>query len=77
MRITLIKCMLRLERAHKRLPKPFDHRGFFTAQQMAKIIGRPRCPAWIDGRALRLLGWTRTVNRINGVTQRVWFPPKA
>lgn len=57
------------------LPTPHDHRGFFTAAQMAQIIGRP--PRWTDGTALHLLNWTRTVRKINGVTQRVWFPPGA
>jgi hypothetical protein len=57
------------------LPAPHDHRGFFTAAQMAQIIGRP--PRWTDGTALHLLSWTRTVRKINGTTQRVWFPPGA
>ena len=55
------------------LPAPFDQRGFFTAAQMAQIIGRP--PRWTDGTALHLLHWIRTIRKINGVTQRVWFPP--
>lgn len=65
--------MYRMRKALRHVPKPYDRRGFFTATQMAKIIGRP--PRWTDGTALHLLGWTRTVRRVNGITQRVWFPP--
>ena len=61
--------------ANDSLPATHDQRGFFTATQMAQIIGRP--PRWTDGTALHLLSWTRTVRKINGVTQRVWFPPGA
>lgn len=55
------------------LPAPFDARGFYTASQLAKLIGRP--PRWTDGTPLHLLHWTRTVRRVHGITQRVWFPP--
>jgi hypothetical protein len=67
--------MLRFTTAADRLPPTYDHRGFFTAQQMAQIIGRP--PRWTYGTALHLLNWRRTVRKINGVTQRVWFPPQS
>jgi len=59
----------------KHVTPPHDRRGFYTAAQMAQIIGRP--PRWTDGNALHLLNWTRTVRRVNGITQRVWFPPAA
>ena len=65
--------MYRLDKALRAVPKPYDQRGFFTAAQMAQIIGRP--PRWTDGTALQLLHWTPTVRRVNGVSQRVWFPP--
>lgn len=55
------------------LTPSFDARGFYTAPLMAQIIGRP--PRWTDGTALHLLGWTRSVRRVNGITKRVWFPP--
>jgi hypothetical protein len=76
MRITLVSHMHNLGAllpAAGNLPHPHDRRGFFTTAQMAQIIGRP--PRWTDGSALHLLGWTRTVRRVCGVTQRVWFPP--
>jgi hypothetical protein len=76
MRTKLIKHMHDLSQAiasAQPLPAPFDSRGFFTAAQMAQIIGRP--PRWTDGTALHLLNWTRTVRKLHGVTQRVWFPP--
>ena len=78
MRTTLISHLRRLSltiAAVNPLPDPHDHRGFFTAAQMAQIIGRP--PRWADGTALHLLHWTRTVRKVNGTTQRVWFPPGA
>jgi hypothetical protein len=78
MRTNLIKHMHQMSQtlaATDPLPAPFDHRGFFTATQMAQIIGRPL--RWADGTPLQLLGWTRTVRKINGVTKRVWFPPGA
>lgn len=73
MRNILIKQMWCLAHAHKLLPPPHDWRGFFTAAQMVKIIGRR--PTWTDGSALHLLGWTRSVRKVHGTTQRVWFPP--
>ena len=75
MRTTLINHILKLSLTIESdgLPAPHDKRGFFTAAQMAKIIGRP--PRWTDGTALHLLHWTRSVRKINGTTQRVWFPP--
>jgi len=76
MRTTLIQHMQRLHQAIAdayQLPQPHDQRGFYTASQMAQIIGRP--PRWTDGTALRLLGWTRTVRKINTVTKKVWLPP--
>lgn len=75
MRTTLISHILKLTQtiASVGLPAAYDHRGFFTATQMAQIIGRP--PRWTDGTALQLMRWTRSVRKINGVTQRVWFPP--
>ena len=76
MRTTLIANMQRLIQTiatNDPLPAPHDHRGFFTATQMAQIIGRP--PRWADGTALQLLHWNRAVRKINGITQRVWFPP--
>jgi hypothetical protein len=77
MRQTLIQHMHDLSQtlaSANPLPAPFDHRGFFTAAQMAQIIGRP--PRWTDGTALHLLGWTRTVRKIKGITKRVWLPPR-
>jgi hypothetical protein len=75
MRTTLINHILKLSRAIESvgLPDTYDQRGFFTAAQMALIIGRP--PRWTDGTALQLMRWTRSVRKINGITQRVWFPP--
>lgn len=76
MRTTLLNHMWRLSltiASVDPLPAPHDKRGFFTAAQMAQIIGRP--PRWTDGTALHLLRWTRTVRKIKGKTQRVWFPP--
>lgn len=78
MRTTLIRHLHQLSQtiaAADPLPAPFDHRGFFTAAQMAQIIGRP--PRHADGVPLHLLNWTRTVRKINGITKRVWFPPGA
>jgi len=76
MRTTLInhifKLSLTIERSGE-LPATYDHRGFFTAAQMAQIIGRP--PRWTDCTALHVLRWKRSVRRINGITKRVWFPP--
>jgi len=65
--------MHKLDAALVMLPAPFDARGFFTAAQMAKLIGRP--PRWTDGTPLQLLHWKPTVRRVHGITQRVWFPP--
>lgn len=73
MRTTLIEDMQRLSTHMGSLPHPYDRRGFYTATQMAQIIGRP--PRWTDGTALHLLNWRRTVRKIKGTTQRVWFPP--
>lgn len=76
MRVTLIQHMQRLSMAMpsaNQLPPAHDDRGFYTASQMAEIFGRP--PRWTDGTALHLLGWTRTVRKVKGITQRVWFPP--
>lgn len=78
MRTNLIKHMHDLTRnlaAADPLPAPFDRRGFFTSAQMTQIIGRS--PNHADGLPLHLLNWTRSVRKINGVTQRVWFPPGA
>ena len=69
--------MLHLERritALNKLPPPLDERGFYTADLMAQVIGRP--PRWTDGSSLQLLGWKRTVRKVNGITKRVWFPPE-
>lgn len=75
MRKTLIEHMLlmKLTIANNPALAPHDRRGFYTAAQMTQIIGRP--PRWTDGAALQLLGWHRTVRKINGATQRVWLPP--
>jgi len=76
MRTTLIQHMQRLHQTiadANQLPPPHDHRGFYTASQMVQIIGRP--PRWTDGTALHVLGWTRTVRKVNDVTCKVWFPP--
>ncbi|MBP6007364.1 MAG: hypothetical protein KA740_06650 [Rhodoferax sp.] len=77
MRRTLIQHMQRMSQTIARvnkLPPPHDRRGFYTATQMTQIIGRP--PRWTDGTALHLLGWTRTVRKVNNVTRKVWLPPE-
>lgn len=68
----------RLHRIHARcaaLPPTFDARGFFTAPQVALLIGRRTRPTWADSTALQLLHWRPSVRRVAGITQRVWFPP--
>lgn len=73
MRRNLIDDMLITQQRLTPLPPPHDYRGFYTVSQLAGQLAQTICTRKAD--VLRNLGWTRTVRKINGVTQRVWFPP--
>lgn len=68
----VIAAMLDLHRRLQTLPPPRP-RGFYTAAELADVLGRR--PSCADGATLRNLGWLRTVRVFKGRAARVWIPP--
>lgn len=73
MRRNLIGVMLDTQARLRTLPPPHDWRCFYTVNELTHSLGRPI--SLHTANVMRHLGWTRTVRKINGKTQRVWFPP--
>jgi hypothetical protein len=69
----LIKAMLDTQSRLRTLPPPHDWRCFYTAHELTGTLGTP--VSLHTACVMRHLGWRRTVRKINGITQRVWFPP--
>ena len=71
-RINVIDPMLDLQTKLRMLPRPRP-RGFYTAAELAQVIGRT--PRHTDAQCMRLLGWLRVARVVNGKLARVWIPP--
>ena len=73
MKRNLITAMLDTQTRLRTLPPPDDWRCFYTVSEITPALGHRLCLHTAN--VMRHLGWVRTVRKIYGTTQRVWFPP--
>lgn len=72
-RLDLIDAMLITQSRLRALPPPHDWRCFYTVSELTRALGST--VSHQSAIVMFHLGWRRTVRKINGITQRVWFPP--